>query len=453
MIKILIGLLVLSIMVFVHEVGHLVAAKLCGVIVNSFSIGWGPVLLRKKIKDTEYRLSLIPIGGYCGMKGEDAFSTALSEGHAVIQKEEGSLYQASPLKRIIIAFAGPFANYLSAVLCFAIISAMGDSYYTTSNKIAPLHCYDKDASTSAREVDLKMGDRIVEINGKKIESFREIMQQVVVLADSQIDMKILRDGKMLSKKITPKLNKKTGAGMIGVYPYVPLHIDSVIPNGASHNAGLLKGDVIKEIEGVSVYNTIDLQKKLEECDEQKMEEVLISFERNGKLLTTKLRFDEKTGGARNVGLSFEGLKITLEGTGFWASIGAGFLKTHEMIILTFKSFAILFKGVEIKNAVSGPLRITHMIGDVAQEGFKVSKSDGWRAMLYFISIISISLFIMNLLPIPVLDGGLILLSLITAIARREISPKIIYRVQFIGFIFIALLFVFALTSDILFFVG
>ena len=453
MIKILIGLLVLSIMVFIHELGHLIAAKLCGVIVNSFSIGWGPVLLRKKIKGTEYRLSLIPIGGYCGMKGEDAFRTAMSEGQAVIPKEEGSFYNASPLKRIIIAFAGPFANYLSAVLCFAIISAMGDSYYTTSNKIAPLHCYDKNASTSARDVDLKMGDRIIELNGKKIETFRDIMQEVIVLADSQIDMKIERDGKILSKKITPKLNKKTGAGVIGVYPYVPLRIDAITPSGASHNAGLFKGDVIKEIEGLKVHNTIDLQKKLKECDEQKMEEVLIGFERNGKLLTTKLHLDKKEGETQDIGLSFEVLKITLGGTGFWASIGAGFVKTHEVIMLTFKGFATLFKGVEIKNAVSGPLRITHMIGDVAQEGFKASKSDGWRAMLYFISIISISLFIMNLLPIPVLDGGLILLSLITAIVRREISPKIIYRVQFVGFIFIALLFVFALTSDILFFVG
>ena len=453
MIKILIGLLVLSIMVFVHEAGHLIAAKLCGVVVNSFSIGWGPVLLRKKIKGTEYRLSLIPIGGYCGMKGEDAFRTAINEGYAVIPKEEGSLYQASPLKRIIIAFAGPFANYLSAILCFAIISAMGDSYYTTSNKIAPLHYYDKDTATSALEVDLRMGDKIIELNGKKIETFRDIMQEVVVLADSQVDMKIERDGKILSKKITPKLNKKTGAGMIGVYPYVPLRVDSIAPSSVSHNAGLRKGDVIKEIEGAKVYNTIDLQKQLEECKEQKKEEVLVKFERDGKLLTTVFHLNKKEGEIQNIGLSFEVIEITLEGTGFWASIGAGFAKTHEVIMLTFKSFAILFKGVEIKNAVSGPLRITHMIGDVAQEGFKVSGSDGWKAMLYFISIISISLFIMNLLPIPVLDGGLILLSLITAIARREIPPKIIYRVQFVGFIFIALLFVFALTNDILFFIG
>ena len=94
-----------------------------------------------------------------------------------------------------------------------------------------------------------------------------------------------------------------------------------------------------------------------------------------------------------------------------------------------------------------------MIGDVAQEGFKMSVAEGFRGILSFISIISISLFIMNLLPIPVLDGGLILLSLVEAIMRREISPKLTYRVQFIGFAFIAILFVFALVADVMFLVG
>ena len=114
---------------------------------------------------------------------------------------------------------------------------------------------------------------------------------------------------------------------------------------------------------------------------------------------------------------------------------------------------MLFKGVELKNAVSGPLRITHMIGNVAQEGFKVSAGEGWRNILYFVSIISISLFIMNLLPIPVLDGGLILLSFIEAVIRRNIPPIVTYRVQFVGFAFIACLFVCAFLADLFFLIG
>ena len=141
MIKILIGLLVLSVMVFIHELGHFIVAKLCGVAVQSFSIGWGPVLLKKAFRGTEYRLSLVPIGGYCGMKGENAFRKALEDKLNYIPKEEGGLYSATPIRRILIAFAGPFANYLCAVVCFANIRGMGSTYYNSSNIVAPLHFY------------------------------------------------------------------------------------------------------------------------------------------------------------------------------------------------------------------------------------------------------------------------------------------------------------------------
>jgi len=453
MIKILIGLLVLSVMVFIHELGHFIVAKLCGVAVQSFSIGWGPVLLKKAFRGTEYRLSLVPIGGYCGMKGENAFRKALEDKLNYIPKEEGGLYSATPIRRILIAFAGPFANYLCAVVCFAIISGMGSTYYTSSNMVAPLHCYDEKALTSSKEADLKVGDVILEIDGKKINTFYDIMQSVIVQADKHMHFIIERDGKRLEKEITPKLDTKTGAGVIGVYPFIPLNIYYVTPNGVAYSAGLLKGDVIKKINGKNVFNTIDLNEELKEISKSNKEALKLSFERDGKLLNAQLYIVRLENGSIDLGLSFERQKVVVEGKGLFKSIVLGFRKTHETVMLTFKGFALLFKGVDLKQAVSGPLRITHMIGETAQEGFKVSAKEGWRGLLYFISIISISLFIMNLLPIPVLDGGLILLSFIEAIIHRELHPKLTYRVQFIGFAFIALLFCFALFADIMFLVG
>ena len=453
MVKILIGLLVLSVMVFIHELGHFLVAKLCGVAVESFSIGWGPVLLKKKIKGTEYRISAIPMGGYCGMRGEKAFVKALEENLRCIPKEEGGLYSASPFRRILIAFAGPFANYVSAIVCFAIISAMGSVYYTYSNTIAPIHCYDYDAKTSAKEADLQVGDRIIEIDGKATNTFRDIMLEVMTAANKQMTFKIERNGKVFETKMTPKLNPKTGSGLIGIYPFVKLNIENVSPSGASYNAGLKKGDVIKSINGKNVSNTIELQEELDNLYESQVEKATIGVERNGATLEKDIYIVRLEKGGIDLGLSFQAQKVIVKGTGFFASIAQGFIKTHETILITFKSFALLFKGIDLKQAVSGPLRITHMIGDATQEGFKNSIAEGWESLLSFVAIISISLFIMNLLPIPVLDGGLILLSLIEAIIRREISPKITYRVQFIGFAFIALIFVFAMVTDVLFFIG
>lgn len=453
MVKILIGLLVLSVMVFIHELGHFLMAKLCGVAVESFSIGWGPVLLRKKIKGTEYRISAIPIGGYCGMRGEKAFVKALEENLASIPKEEGGLYSASPLKRILIAFAGPFANYISAVVCFAIISAMGSVYYTYSNIIAPIHCYDSTAETTAKEADLQVGDKIVEIDGRTTNNFREIMLEVMTKADKKMMFKIERNGIAFEKEMTPKLNPKTGSGLIGIYPFVSLKIEDIFPGGVAYNAGLKKGDVVTSINGKNVSNTIELQGELDALHESLAEKAIVGIEREGAMLEKEIYVVRLEKGGIDLGLSFQTQKIIVNGTGFFASIAQGFIKTHETILLTFKSFALLFRGVDLKQAVSGPLRITHMIGDAAQEGFRTSVAEGWLSLLSFIAIISISLFIMNLLPIPVLDGGLIFLSLIEAIMRHEISPKITYRVQFIGFAFIALIFVFAMVTDILFFIG
>ena len=453
MIKILIGLLVLSVMVFIHEVGHFIVAKLCGVVVQSFSIGWGPVLLKKKIGDTEYRLSLIPIGGYCGMKGENAFRVAVEEKLDHIPREDGGLYNASPFKRMLIAFAGPFANYLSAVLCFAIISSLGSTYYTPSNKIVPVHLYEKEIETSAKLAGLESGDVILEIEGKKINSFRDIMQAVIASADTPLAFTIERNGNVFKKTITPLLNKKTGAGVIGVYPYVPLKVETIALDSTLHKAGILKGDIITKINGKNVAHTIALQRELQAIAETEKNEMLLEVIRDGKVISATVAIAKTDNGIINFPITFENIKVVESGTNFWKSILAGFLQTHKTIKLTFRGFAMLFKGIELKNAVSGPLRITHMIGDVAQEGFKVSAEEGWKGILYFISIISISLFIMNLLPIPVLDGGLILLSFIEAVMRRNIPPIVTYRVQFIGFAFIACLFVCAFVADVFFFIG
>ena len=137
--------------------------------------------------------------------------------------------------------------------------------------------------------------------------------------------------------------------------------------------------------------------------------------------------------------------------GFFGSIKQGFLETVETIGLTFKSIGLLFKGVDFTSAVSGPIRITQMIGETAQAGFSAGFSTGIVAVLNFLALISISLFIMNLLPIPILDGGLILFALIEAISRKKIHPKVLYYVQFIGLAFIVVLFCIAMFSDFKYF--
>ena len=449
MVKILIGLIILSIMVFIHELGHFIAAKLCGVVVESFSIGWGPVLFKKKKGDTEYRISAIPMGGYCGMKGEKAFQQAIEENLAAIPKKEGELYGVHPFKRIIIAFAGPFANYISAVLALAIVSAIGSSYYTSSNKIAPVYYYNEADDSPAREADLRMGDVILSINGEKTETFADIVHLIVPEAKEEVTLEIERGGQILTKKLRPKLDPKTGAGIIGFYSFIPLEIDGVKPSSSAELAGLKKGDLITEVNGIEVANTIDLNRALGGISEKTAK---LGILRDGNKITKTVNLIRTENGI-DLGLNIKNIKVETPGTGFFKSIVNGFVLTHKAFVLTFKSLGLLFKGVDFRQAVSGPVRITHMLGDVAAQGFKAGFLIGLSDILNFVSIISISLFIMNLLPIPILDGGLILFAFIEFIFKRQIHPKVLYYVQFIGIAFIGVVFLFALWGDIGYFLG
>ncbi len=368
--KWLYGILCLFFLILFHEFGHFLAAKLFGVKVESFSVGFGPILLHRTIKGTDYRLSLIPLGGYCGMKGENDFRQAMEQNLKEVNGEPDSLYGVHPIKRAAIGFAGPFFNFIFAIFCFSLINGIGYNYYTYSNKIILADELYENSSTAAREAGLLTGDEIIKINGKEISDFSQIIEEVSVRPSENINVTVLRDNQELTFIVHSDIDKQTGTGKIGV---------------AADTESLL-------MHSTPEYN-------------------------------------------------------------FFQAIGHGFLDTFEYIGLTFKSIAILFKGVDLKNAVGGPARITEMLGSTAQQGFSESFKVGFISLSQLMAVISISLFIMNLLPIPVLDGGLILVALIETISRKKVPPKIQYRIQFIGFAFIAILFIIGLIGDINYFIS
>ena len=368
--KWLYGILCLFFLILFHEFGHFLAAKLFGVKVESFSIGFGPILLHRTVKGTDYRLSLIPLGGYCGMKGENDFRKAMEENQKEVTGEPDSLFGVHPLKRAAIGFAGPFFNFIFAILCFSVINGISYNYYTYSNKIILADELYENSSSAAREAGLISGDTIISINGKEIKDFSQIIEEVSVRPDEDILIKVDRQGKELSFTVHSDLDKENGTGKIGV---------------AADTKSLI-------MQSTPDYN-------------------------------------------------------------FFQAIGHGFSDTFEYIGLTFKSIAVLFKGVDLKNAVGGPARITEMLGSTAKDGFSQGFLVGFISLANLMAVISISLFIMNLLPVPVLDGGLILVALIEAISRRKVSPKVQYRIQFIGFAFIGILFIIGLIGDINYFIS
>ena len=447
MVKFLIGLPVLGIVVFIHELGHFIAAKLCGVSVESFSIGWGPVLLHKKFGTTDYRLSAIPLGGYCGMKGEHAFREAYEKKLLSVPKEEGSLFAAHPFKRMLIAFAGPFANLLLAAAALAMISGLGRTYYTTDNRIVPVYRLEPSDESPARAAGLQIGDRILQINGEKTANFADIQQIIALHPEESLTMMIERGGEQLSTTIRPTLNKKTGAGQVGIYRYVPLEIASVRKDSAADLAGIKAGDRLTGIDGTALDNRMALIYFFRDYTQKT---ALFELIRDGERIELPVNLVRTENGSVDLGLNWEYITVTEKGTGFIASLRQGIVQTGELTAVTLKSLGLLFKGVSMTDAVAGPVRISSMIGSLAADGFSENVQAGLVNIAEIVAVICVSLFLMNLLPIPILDGGLIFNAFIECIVRRQIPPRVLYYLQFVGFAFIAVLFFFALWADILY---
>lgn len=352
---IIFGLISLSILVLFHEAGHFALAKVCGVKVEAFSLGMGPVLLHKTLGETDYRLSLFPIGGYCGMKGEDDYETAIEQG-AFIQASPDSFYGTKSIFRLLIAFAGPFSNFVLSILAMSIVAMIGSSYYSYSTKIKLPE--DPNIVSNARLAGLQDGDRILQIDGKDMQSFSDIAMTVATNACSNICIKVLRGQDALDFIVPVMLDKSTGEGKIGIMAQedTPIRID--IPK---------------------------------------------------KILPQAL---------------LQGMKDTIDNT-----------------VLIIKGFAMLFKGIDLKNAVAGPVQITSLLGQSATRGIDT--------FLSVMALISLSLCIMNLLPVPVLDGGLILFAFIETVSRRRLPPKFLHWMQIAGIAVLVTLMFLAISTDIM----
>jgi regulator of sigma E protease len=241
-IKIILGLIGLGVVVFVHELGHFIAARLCGIDVDAFSIGWGKPILKKKIGTVEYRLGLFPLGGYCKMRGESDYKEIWDNKKNGIEQEPGTFFAASPWKRIISAFSGPLFNFFFAVLALSVIWGRGIEVETLENRIVLLADIDGQSYPSD-ESGLLTGDRIITINGKQINNYRDMQENIALNPDKVLSLTVLREGEEHYLSIRPTLDK-SGAGKIGVYPWITPMVQAILPDGPAEKAGLQPGDRI-----------------------------------------------------------------------------------------------------------------------------------------------------------------------------------------------------------------
>lgn len=441
--KIVLGLIGLSLVVVIHEAGHFIAAKLCGIHVEAFSIGWGKIIYARKWKETEFRVSLFPLGGYCKMQGEQALIQAWENHSREVECEEGDMYAASFWKRIIVSLSGPLVNLIFASLIFFVIGMFGYNISYYPSRIVLASDYTDRTDYPANFSGLQTGDSITAVNGRDIERFDQLQQEIALHPEEVLKLRVQRDGKSISLNLTPELNLQSGSGYVGIYPWIEPIVRDFTESSFFNDKEIEKGDRISKINGIPIDHAVQLSSLLEKVVLQSL-----SVVRNGS--SHEISFKEEQI-VSDPGIQYDFLQTRTPQWDILYAIKEGYRESSRILLSSLKGLSLLFKGIDLQSAVSGPLRISYITGDLAFSGFSNGIAEGLVTFFRFIALINIALFVMNLLPIPVLDGGQILLFLVEGILRRKPNPQIIYKYQLLGTIIVFGLIIFATMNDILFF--
>jgi regulator of sigma E protease len=266
--------------------------------------------------------------------------------------------------------------------------------------------------------------------------------------EKTLKIEYTRGGTKNTASVTPLLNKETGAGKIGVYAWVEPLIGEVRGDSAAHIAGLAEGDRILSVNGRDIPHTRLFYAIVQESPGQTFSLVC---DRNGQIFQTRYVPHSDAAGRLDLGFSFKSTQYSSRESGVLSCLRRGVSETFQTLAITVKSLGLLFRGIDLSQAVSGPLRITYFVGEVATQGFSKNFKSGVTSILNFLSLLSVALFFMNLLPIPALDGGLILLFLIEGLRGKALAPRFVSRYQFVGIFCILLLVVLATMSDVFYF--
>ncbi len=425
------GAVVLGILVLLHEWGHFVAAKLCGVRVDVFSIGFGPRIWGVKRGDTDYRLSALPLGGYVRMAGDNP-----------VEERTGAAYEflSRPRwQRFIIAVAGPVTNIL---LTFAIFwgiyaiagRAVDKSLLQAADVVAV-------PDTAPRASGIQPGDRIVEVNGVNTPTWDDVLSQVDrVPQGTSFAVSFLRAGVRQTLKITNSQSQPPTDLGLG-YPAIPPVTDDVEPARPADKAGMKVGDRILSINGKPVITWPQLVDGVRNSGGKPLHFVVNRAGKDVALDITPVHQITPDGEMTwQIGVAGK-IEETYLHQGILLSAKDGFSETLVYTRLIGDVLAGLFRGRVSVRDLAGPVGIVQMSGQAAKRGPIV--------LLRWIAYISLDLGLLNLLPIPILDGGHVLLLAVEGTLRRDLSIAVKERFVQVGLIFLLGLFAFVMYSDIL----
>ncbi len=430
-------IVILCAMVVIHEFGHFIVAKLLGIPAEVFSVGFGPRLFGFKLGETDFRFSAIPLGGYVRFKGENM---EMIQGKSDAGVDE---FLAHPgWKRLLVALAGPVFNIVTAILipAAAIMIGFQDDVYNAQKVVIG----EVTPGSTAEQAGLQKGDRIIAYRDRQHPTWQDFQDDVTVRFDEEIPVTVERNnGQILNLRIKPRV-EKIGNDSIGRVDLEP-PITHVIVNGVSagtpaERAGLKAGDKITAINGTPITAWSQFRRTVQDG-----KEVALAVERGGQNVDVKLT-PEKQGEQYMIGISRSFNTVLIKTNSVTEALAYGWAFNKRILQMTGVVFKQMISGSRsARDVIGGPVRI-------AKETAATYEAAGWGGTIRLMGLLSLNLGIFNLLPIPVLDGGMILLIIvewILGLVGLTVTMNMRERFQQVGFVLVLLLMGFVMVNDIL----
>jgi regulator of sigma E protease len=421
---------VLGIMILIHELGHFVAAKYFGVRVLTFSLGFGKRLFGFKRGDTDYRVSLLPLGGYVKMAGDDP-----SEVHAGDPDE----FLAKPRwQRFIIAIMGPSMNILMAVLLLAALYRF--HFPKPAYMEQPARVGEVEADSPAAKAGINPGDLIVRLGNLQQPKWEDLKLKILTTAGEAMPVDVLRGGETIHLTLTPLAKGPDEVGDAGLVPCIPGKIGYVEPGKPADAAGLKAGDKIVALNGKEIGCWQQLSAAIQELDGKPVSLAVLHEDKRLELSVTPYRGDSAGTEKWLIGVGYRSDVVVRQlpwGEAFLTSLD----DNMRNCAVTFEVLGRILTRRMSARSLSGPIGIAQMSGEAYKAGLP--------ELLMLVSFISLQLGIFNLLPIPILDGGMILVLFIESLMRRDMSLQVKERFAQVGIVFLLLLAVFVTYNDII----
>jgi regulator of sigma E protease len=423
---------VLGFMILIHEFGHYAVAKLLGVRVEVFSIGFGKRLLGFRRGDTDYRISAIPLGGYVKMSGENPMDERTGD--------PGEFLSHPRWHRFLIAIAGPSMNIMLAIGLLTVVYMVHYEYPAVLDEPAVIGWVLPD--TPAAKAGIQIGDRIARLDGIENPTWKQVDPKEALSPNQPLDVTIERDGKSFGKTIVPEaygINQMGSAGWIAKQPSVT--VTEVEPDMPAARAGIKLGDEILTVGGQPIP---EIQAMIETLKRTQGKPIEITVRRDGQEKTFTMQpvladVPGQQDKRYRVGLGSLPMKVST--LPFAAAFRKSIEQNKEGSLLILDLLQKMIQRKISIRAVEGPIGIGRAAGEAATE-------KGWTPLMALTAAISLNLGIFNLLPIPILDGGVILLLFVESIMRRDISLQIKERIYQAAFVFLVLFAVMVIYNDL-----